>query len=399
MLLGDSETAEARLPRVPTDYSKRNRFRGCLLGGAVGDALGAPVEFMSLREIRQRFGSSGIRDFVPAFGKLGAITDDTQMTLFTGEGLLRAYVRAQMKGLDPVFTSVTSHAYARWLKTQGFRSKAELIEKPPGWLSGIQALYSKRAPGNTCIDSLKKMEKFGQPARNDSKGCGGLMRVAPVGMFMANWLLAEGPTDERIGNAFEVASDVAAITHGHPTGQLTAGVLSVIVALLLLGVPLPGAIERAKLALGQHSLRAQENDMFAHGEHEETKQAIEKAQRLFEVQPGATSAVEKLGEGWVAEEALAISLYCALSATDFESGVALAVNHGGDSDSTGSITGNILGAITGAEAIPRRWLAALELRDVIEAMADDLATVRSWDIGEFVDSKECDFYWNRYPGI
>lgn len=64
----------------------RDRYQGCLLGGAVGDALGAPLEFMRRSEILQAFGPKGITDLVPAYGKLGAITDDTQMTLFTAEG-------------------------------------------------------------------------------------------------------------------------------------------------------------------------------------------------------------------------------------------------------------------------------------------------------------------------
>ena len=67
-----------------------DRYRGCLLGGAVGDALGAGVEFMSLDEIRGRYGPAGVTGYVPCYGRSGAITDDTQMTLFTAEGLLRA---------------------------------------------------------------------------------------------------------------------------------------------------------------------------------------------------------------------------------------------------------------------------------------------------------------------
>src|ERR1051325_7460020 len=94
------------------------RVRGALLGGAIGDALGAPVEFMSWEKIQTRFGPAGILDFSPAYGRIGAITDDTQMTLFTAEGLMRAFIREQLKGICSV-TSVVSHAYLRWLLTQG----------------------------------------------------------------------------------------------------------------------------------------------------------------------------------------------------------------------------------------------------------------------------------------
>lgn len=95
-----------------------------------------------------------------------------------------------------------------------------------------------------------------------------------------------------------------------------------------------------------------------------------------------------LGAGWVAEEALAIGVYAALAAGTFREGVLLAVNHGGDSDSTGSIAGNILGAALGRGAIPAPWLEKLELRDVIEQVAADLVT-------EFEESGE---WWRKYPG-
>jgi ADP-ribosyl-[dinitrogen reductase] hydrolase len=78
---------------MTTEPNRLDRIRGCLLGGAVGDALGAPVEFMSTDEIRAAFGPDGIEEFAFAYGRRGAVTDDTQMTLFTAEGLIRAEVR------------------------------------------------------------------------------------------------------------------------------------------------------------------------------------------------------------------------------------------------------------------------------------------------------------------
>lgn len=372
------------LPRVPAESIVRSRYRGCLLGGAVGDALGAPVEFMDLGAIRKRFGQQGIQDFVPAYGKLGAITDDTQMTLFTAEGMLRAFVRMRMRGLGPVFPSVTARAYLRWLLTQGYQCDALPADQPSGWLIGHRELFDRRAPGNTCIAALREMKRPGDPASNDSKGCGGIMRVAPVGMFVAQW---DGDTSvEMTKKAFDIACSVAGLTHGHPTGQLAAGALAAIVALVLNGIPLTIAIEQAKAQLRSHP------------DHLDTLVAIEHAQVLAECEPNQTDAIQKLGEGWVAEEALAVSLYCALCAEDFEAGVVLAVNHNGDSDSTGSITGNLLGAAYGVESIPPRWLGSLEMRDVIVAMAGDLATFPEWEVGENETSAECGFYWKRYPG-
>src|SRR5690606_25084851 len=103
----------------------RDRFLGCLLGGAVGDALGAPVEFMRRAEILRRFGPDGITGYAPAYGGLGKITDDTQMTLFTAEGLIRGWVRGCFKG-STTYTGVTAQDYLRWLQTQGERPTCDI---------------------------------------------------------------------------------------------------------------------------------------------------------------------------------------------------------------------------------------------------------------------------------
>ena len=164
-----------------TEPDLRSRFRGCLLGGAAGDALGAAVEFHSRSEILKRFGSDGIRHYAPAYGLPCAITDDTQMTLFTAEGLIRGLMRYRDSGLIE-YPGVTAWAYQRWLLTQGQHNVFDLDPLHPdaGWLYEVDALHSARAPGNTCLSALRNTRVPGEPAMNDSKGCGGVMRVAPV---------------------------------------------------------------------------------------------------------------------------------------------------------------------------------------------------------------------------
>src|SRR5260370_35340613 len=142
---------------------------------------------------------------------------------------------------------------------------------------------------------------------------------------------------------------------------------------------------------------AAKKELRNHKSHQETLAAIEQAEALAEARPRERSALRVMGKGFVAEEALAMGLYCALSARDFEDGLILAVNHSGDSDSTGSITGNLLGAAAGVEAIPDRWLRNLELRTTIEALADDLAAFPEWRLGSESDRKERAFYANRHP--
>lgn len=364
---------------LPTD---EERFLGCLLGGAVGDALGAPVEFLSRAEILTRFGPSGITDYAQAYGGLGRITDDTQMTLFTAEGLLRAWVRGCFKGIT-TYTGVTAHAYLRWLRTQGERSPLETSgHDAPGWLLGHDALHHRRAPGMTCLKALRDMPALGQAACNDSKGCGGVMRVAPAGLFLSR--LAQANTVE---HAFTLGTDLAALTHGHPTGSLTGGVLAASILALLAGADLTAAMAAAKVPLRRAP------------HHEETLHALEQAEALARSGLPPAQAITRLGEGWVAEEALAIALYCALVAPDLEQAVILAVNHDGDSDSTGAIVGNLLGAMHGVQAIPERWLAPLELREVITELAQDLHDFRGWGIGEYSPELALnERIWRKYPG-
>ncbi|MBY6111964.1 MULTISPECIES: ADP-ribosylglycohydrolase family protein [unclassified Halomonas] len=356
----------------------RQKFVGCLLGGAVGDALGAPVEFITHVEIVSKFGESGITEYVPCYGGIGRITDDTQMVLFTAEGLLRGHVRGARRGICHI-ASVISSAYERWLYTQGYRSRMETGEDwlTSGWLAGHAELQNQRAPGRTCISALRSMERYGASAKNNSKGCGGLMRVAPCGLFI--WPSTTG------SDAFHLGMQAASITHGHPSGYLTAGVLSELILHLINGKGLRDSLGKVKEAL------------VAYEGHEETLDALEKAEALADISSNHFEAISKLGQGWVAEEALSIAVYCALVAKDLRHGVCLAVNHDGDSDSTGAIAGNLLGAMMGVSAIPESWLEPLELRDVITEMAEDLVDSNEWDLDDFggVDN---DWVWKKYPG-
>jgi ADP-ribosylglycohydrolase len=368
--------------RVDPSPALRRRYRGCLVGGAIGDALGAPVEFMALEEIQSTFGEGGIQEFTTAFDRKGAITDDTQLALFTAEGLLRAYVRESTEGSCNV-PVVVANAYLRWLKTQG--TDSPLLEAADGWLVSQRALHVSRVPAATCLEAIGAMSVPGERARNKSKGCIAAARVAPVGLFCAR---EPGATPERAARrAFDIGCETAALTHGHPTAQLAAGAFAALIALLAREATLFDAIAKVKTLLARRPL------------HEETSRAIERAQSAaISGTPGPRTVVG-LGEGWNSEEALAIALYASLVGRNFESGVRMAVNHDGDSDSTGAMAGSLLGTLHGLDAIPRRWGTALEAKDVIVQIADDLATYPDWPVGQYVPAGEANSYWlERYPG-
>lgn len=281
-------------------------------------------------------------------------------------------------------SGVTAHAYLRWLQTQGERPACDIDfgTDETGWLFQQRQLHSRRAPGNTCLSALRAMSSLGEPARNESKGCGGVMRVAPVGLFGWRLRQQESPQD-----AFRLGTELAALTHGHPTGSLTGGMLAVLILALTDGASLPEALAAAKAILR------------AEAGHEETLRAIEMADRLAAAGLPHDEAIARLGQGWIAEEALAISVYCALVARNFRHGVILAVNHDGDSDSTGSIAGNLLGVMHGVKAIPAEWLEPLELREVIAELAEDLYAFKDWKIGEYSENEDLNQrIWRKYPG-
>ncbi len=350
------------------DVTRYERILGCLLGGAVGDALGAPIEFLTLEGIREKHGPEGVTGFEAAYGRPGAITDDTQMTLFTAEGFLRAQNRYTRTGYCKPRV-VMHRAYLRWLHTQGAPEDElrdeELGSPLDGWLVEVADLHAQRSPGNTCLRSLKswRSQGLGEPAQNGSKGCGGVMRISPAGLFATD--------------PFRFGCETAALTHGHPTGLLAAGAFAMVLSEVFLGRSLEAAIQTA-LWMTRGARESAETTSAVEAAVEAAVGSAHGAQGSSgsEVSPDISpspEAVARLGEGGVAEEARSIALYCALTAAAFRSGALAAVNHGGDSDSTGALTGSLLGTLLGVSAIPEEWLAELEARDVIVAVAEDLA--------------------------
>ncbi len=360
------------------DPATRSRLRGSLFAGAIGDALGAKTEFDSIDRIREIAGPAGITDLIPAYGGVGRITDDTQMTLFTLEGLIRANVRKR-KGLGgtPVEQSLQM-AYQRWLHTQGIaweqaRGPGDPSAEADGWLLTNRELFSRRAPGLTCFSELEAYGRTGVRAGidkpvNNSKGCGGVMRAAPVALW----------SDEN-AEVFRLGAESAALTHGHPSGYLSSGAFAVVVHELLQGKPLLDAVSTARGELEKYE------------GHEEQSVALDQALALAREGAPTPEKLETLGQGNIGETALSMSVYVALTTTDANSALLAAVNHSGDSDSTGSVCGNLVGAMYGEEALRKDWLEKLELAGAIGQLADDA-------LAEFGPDAPGDDQWSvRYP--
>lgn len=348
-----------------------DKIRGSLIGGAIGDALGYPIEFDHESTIFARYGEKGISEYVTdeITGK-AVISDDTQMTLFTGNGLLVGNTRMAMRGIGAAPHCYVAKAYGDWLFTQdNVYSEASLKDsKKAGisWLLEVPELFCRRAPGNTCLTALRHPQKVEDCIRNPintSKGCGGIMRVSPVALLYDG---SESGTMD-IHDLDKEGAYIAAITHGHPLGYMPAAVVTHIINRMVYGpkMSLKEAVIEAKKTCGE---------IFAGFKYlDDMNRIMDLALELSENDEKDTNNIHKLGEGWVAEETLGIALYCALKyQNDFSRAVTVAVNHNGDSDSTGAVTGNILGAIVGYAAIEDKWKKDLELHDVILEMADDL---------------------------
>ena len=322
-----------------------NRIQGCLIGGGAGDALGYAVEFDGESRIFRTYGPEGIREYERKDG-VGRISDDTQMTLYTAEALV----------LEGTPIENIYHAYLDWLKTQRWPGGQATVGRYT-WLNSVPELNYPRAPGNTCLAALRSGNagSVAEPI-NNSKGCGGVMRVAPIG------LLDTMPRLELV----KLGAEAAAVTHGHGLGYLPAAALvSMVHTLSHTEATVPDAVD---IALGDLAAMFPDDP-----ELENMQNILEEAVRRSGEDISDLEGIHALGEGWVGEEALAIAVFCALRhPEDFAAGIIAAVNHKGDSDSTGAIAGNLLGARLGLSGIPEHFVRDLELRDVILEVADDL---------------------------
>lgn len=352
-----------------------DKFRGCLLGGAAGDALGYEVEFMKAPAIFQRFGDRGITQYALRDG-IARISDDTQMTLFTAAGLLVGTTRGMLRGVMGQYADYIAYCYQDWLKTQ-HQEVTPAQGHRHSWLMNEPRLYNRRAPGLSCLSALGSgiFGRIEEPI-NDSKGCGGIMRVAPIGLYFVGSSMPIEQVD-RLG------AEAAALTHGHELGWLSSAVLVHIIYEL---VSQPNVrIDRATV----DALNTVER-IFPNAKHMGYLRAlVEKALELARSDMNDLTAIEKLGGGWVGEETLAIAVYCACKySDDFDKAMIASVNHSGDSDSTGAVTGNILGASLGLKGIPAKYRENLELSDVILEIADDLYhNCRLTESGTYADPR------------
>jgi ADP-ribosylglycohydrolase len=339
-----------------------SRVLGLLAGGAVGDALGYTIEFSSWDQIRDVHGDGGLSHPMQVEAVRGGgtvpVSDDTQLTLFVLDGLLDWIEWANEGSMaDPAACVWLS--CLRWFRTQTGHLPEGAPEPPTRWLDGRPELRVQRAPGNACLSGLdsRDMGLPAQPKNPESKGCGTVMRSAPYGMV-------PGLEDHLV---VSLARQGAVLTHGHPAAWTAAAAFGLVVSRLMAGAELEPAV-----AAALEWLDTVPDDGG-------TAAALGAAVRMARQATQPTSFPAELGEGWVAEEALAIAVYAVLatapgrsapgqggvSGNHFRAALHLALNHGGDSDSTASLAGQLLGARYGMGIFPLgqvpEWLGEREV--------------------------------------
>ncbi|MET9619964.1 ADP-ribosylglycohydrolase family protein [Streptomyces sp. NPDC006464] len=353
----------------------RARVRGCLLGGAIGDAFGAGIAAHSLEEIRAAHGDEGLTEPVPAYGRRGAVTAATQMTLFTVDGLVRAQVRRDTGAWHP--PTDVHRAHLRWAATQRDWGPDER-RKDNGWLACEEWLYTRRDPARACLTGFgdEVLGTLDRPKNPDATDSGALVRSAPFGLLVG-W-------EPQL--VCQLAVECAAQSHGDPSAYLSAGALAVVVHGLARGESVDGSVQRA---LGQLSSRPG---------HEPVTAALQQA--LGAVRQGMPNAARVIALGADvdrAENQLAVAVYCALVGEDIRHGLRLAVNHGGPSAATGALTGSLLGALHGETALPPAWLAELEGRSTVLEISDDFAMEMTQGAALHSPSESSPGWLARYP--
>ncbi|WP_410507757.1 ADP-ribosylglycohydrolase family protein [Methanosarcina hadiensis] len=291
-----------------------SKLRGYLFGTACADALGRPVEHLTFEKIKEKYGEQGILELPPE----SPWTDDTQLMLVLARGLLEGAELELTELMDKI-------------------AKDLVI-----WLDEPDLGAGATTKGAAL--SLKDGIHWNESGLN-SKTCGSLMRVGILGFIFSN-------DAEKL---IEAASLSGRITHNHPTADAASIAGAYAVKLALDGIP--------------------PRDMFlpilkvTEGISDEFTEAIKHSYGLAHSNLSDKDALQKIGQGWYADETFALAYFCILRyPDDYKKAVQTGVNITGDSDSVASVAGGILGARLGIEAVPISWIEALNGKEILEEM-------------------------------
>ncbi len=321
----------ATIPQASIDAAM-----GVLLGTATGDALGVPVEFRS-REALSADPVAGMRGYGTHHQPPGTWSDDTSMTLSLAESLATA-------GID---YHDQARRFIAWARERVWTPHGEVFDIGGATLAAIGRL----AEGVDPVDA-------GGTGEWDC-GNGSLMRAAPLGVYLAYALRQ---------HRREAAKYASRLTHAHPRCQLACVALMEVVASLTRGEALEAAM-----------LDAFDTDFERHIDKFYPSEQETFAPMLAAgwVSGLKNTPAESVSSGGYVLDTLVASLWCAARAETYADGVLAAVNLGGDTDTTGAVTGALLGIRFGPAAIPTEWIESLSRVDDIQQLAGRFAAACS----------------------
>lgn len=381
---------ETRQKNLKASAVHQDSIYGSLFGGAIGDALGYPVKSASESEIFSIYGRNGITGYQLSNG-IAKISSNTQLALFTANGLLSAVTAAGRYEYKhrPVARYV-ARSCREWLITQRPGMTAELMDvereeaerkmereakswsrpKPAiqSWLLDVPEMYARRDPEESVLLTLQNKDhmkySYIEHKINDSRGCAGIVRVAPMALcFHA------GDTPYNAIEKLDMeGAELAAITNGHSLGYMPAAVLVHIIRRIITS---EGSMSLEDIILdAEHTI----SELFKEDPClPELLHVMDLAMGLSKNDQSDLDNIHKIGEGWTAEEVLGIAIYCNLRYPgNFSKAVTVSVNHSGNSSAAGAVTGNIAGVLTGYESIESKWKDQLELSEILLQIAHDL---------------------------
>jgi len=313
--------------------NERNLAKDALLGVAIGDALGVPVEFVSRRK----------RDEDPVTGMLGNGThnqptgtwsDDTSLTLCLAEMLCGPY---NLKTLAGYFINWKEHGF--------YTARGFVFDIGIATSIAIQRLATGSEPTNG----------GGKDEYSNGNGC--LMRILPLVFFIK---------DKRVEERFSITKDVTSLTHGHIRSVMACFIYLEYALLLMKGYDKVTAYD--EMIKNVKGFLVQNNEC--------TEQELNKFHRVLEIQvdnydlsPLKDLDVDEVNSSGYVVSTLEASMWCILHTNNFSEAVLKAVNLGDDTDTTAAVTGGLAGLLYGAETIPNEWLEVLAKRAEIEALA------------------------------
>ena len=337
---------------------RQSYYRGCLLGLAVGDAMGYTVDDRSLTQIRQDYGPNGLLGYDLVNG-YADVTSYTQLAAFTCNGLLLGLTHGQMHGRMAPYVRYIRLSHREWAQSQRHYNNPGKIFC---WVSRIRELRTRRCMDSRMLDTLVRdaVGSMEEPANKFSVP-GSITTAIPVGLFF-------NPERSQRAEIDRLGAEAVALTHGSPLAFLTGAALAHLISRIVWN-RVTDLDELIRDMLGALDHRFGREYPQTHEIRTPAERAVSFAADPDLPQP---DAMEQL-KCDTAPEVLAGALYACLTCRgDFDTAMITAVNHSGRSAAVGAVTGAILGAIQGDGALPDFYLESLEPVDTLRELAYDM---------------------------